>query len=233
MNKMNLWRFLPSGLVPIDTRNHRATISKKLWQLRSTTRSRLAQILGMMVISLSLSGCASSAASIATSVVLTAMGVKKDQGPPPPKNVVVQVDTANNLNADAQGKGLSVVFRIYKLRDAAAFKQAPSEKLLDPESAKAILGPDLLESKEELLIPGQHYQFKEKVDSQNGYLGIAVFFRKPHPQRWKLVVANNDLAESSPLILGAHACALNVTSGLADKKELAEKFYVASAKCEK
>lgn len=207
---------------------------------RAPFRSRLrillaaaAKILVGIALTVGLSGCASSAASIATSVVLTAMGVKKDQGPPPPKNVVVQIDTANNLNADAQGRGLSAVFRIYKLKDPASFKQASSEKLLDPESAKAVLGSDLLESKEELLIPGQHYQFKEKVDSQNGYLAIAVFFRKPNPQRWKLVVANSDLAENSPLILGAHACAINVTSGLADKKELAEKFYVASAKCEK
>lgn len=180
-----------------------------------------------------LSGCASTAASMATSVVLTAMGVKKDQGPPPPKNITVQIDTANNLNANSQGKGLSAVLRIYKLKDATSFKQASSDKLFDHESGKALLGQDMLESKEELLIPGQHYQFKEKVDAQNGYLAIAVFFRKPHPQRWKLVVANSDLKENSPLIIGAHACAINVTSGITDKKELAEKFYVANAKCEK
>ena len=187
----------------------------------------------IVTMSLGLSGCASSAASIATSVVLTAMGVKKDQGPPPPKNIALQVDTASNLNADSQGRGLSAVLRIYKLKDATAFNQASNEKLFDAESAKTLLGQDLLESKEELLIPGQHYQFKEKVDPQNGYLAIAVFFRKPNLQRWKLVVANADLQEKSPLIIGAHACALNVTSGLADKKELAEKFYVANAKCEK
>lgn len=198
----------------------------------STARAG-ASVLFLVFAGLALSGCASSAASIATSVVLTAMGVKKDQGPPPPKNITVKVDTATNLNADAQGRGLSAVLRIYKLKDATTFKQASSEKLLDPESAKAALGQDLLESKEELLIPGQHYQFKEKVDAQNGYLGIAVFFRKPHPQRWKLIVATADLKENNPLIVGAHACALNVTSGLADKKELAEKFYVASARCEK
>lgn len=201
------------------------TISAIRCGLQVKTLSRLALISGVIAVALGMSGCASSA-------VLTAMGVKKVQGPSP-KDVVIQVGTANNLNADAQGKGLSAVFRIYKLKDPAAFKQATSDKLLDAESAKAVLGPDLLESKEELLIPGQHYQFKQKVDSQNGYLGIAVFFRKPHPQRWKLVVANSDLAEGSPLILGVHACAINVTSGLADKKALAEKFYVASAKCEK
>lgn len=219
-------RKLPDGFVPATKQSCRAEQAPQRW-------SRVAQWVVCVTMVAGLTGCASSAASIATSVVLTAMGVKKDQGPPPPKNIVVQVDTANNLNADAQGKGLSAVLRMYKLKDASAFKQAPSDKLLDAESAKTVLGPDLLESKEELLIPGQHYQFKEKVDSQQGYLGIAVFFRKPHPQRWKLVVANSDLTEGNPLILGAHACAINVTNGLADKKELAEKFYVANARCEK
>ena len=178
-----------------------------------------------------LSGCASSASSSAAGGVLSALGLKKNQSAPP-KNIPVQVDTANNLNADSRGRGLSAVLRIYKLKDATAFRQASSDQLFDAESGKALLGQDLLESREELLIPGQHYQFKEKVDAQNGYLGIAVFFRKPNPQRWKLIVANSELKESSALIIGAHACAINVTSGLGEK-ELAEKFYVASAKCEK
>ena len=178
-----------------------------------------------------LSGCASSASSSATGGVLSAIGLKKNQSAPP-KNIPIQVDTANNLNADSRGRGLSAVLRIYKLKDATAFRQASSDQLFDAESGKALLGQDLLESREELLIPGQHYQFKEKVDAQNGYLGIAVFFRKPNPQRWKLIVANSELKESSALIIGAHACAINVTSGLGEK-ELAEKFYVASAKCEK
>lgn len=233
MKKMNLWADFPVALACFPARHLPTLIVTNTDGLRVSALTRSATLVIVIAMATGLSGCASNAASIATSVVLTAMGVKKDQGPPPPKNVVIQVDTANNLNADAQGRGLSAVMRIYKLKDSASFRLASSDRLLDPESTKAVLGSDLLESKEELLIPGQHYRFREKVDSQNGYLGIAIFFRKPHPQRWKLIVANNDLAENSPLILGAHACAFNVTSGLADKKELAEKFYVASAKCEK
>lgn len=231
---MNVFGILPGTTNAFCIKNRPRAGEKRVNACDAVTVARAGAILLAVIFAGGvLSGCASSAASIATSVVMTAMGVKKDQGPPPPKNITVHVDTANNLNADAQGRGLSVVLRIYKLKDATAFKQASSEKLLDPESAKAVLGQDLLESKEELLIPGQHYLFKEKVDAQNGYLALAVFFRKPHPQRWKLIVPTADLKENNPLIVGAHACALNVTSGLADKKELAEKFYVASARCEK
>ena len=178
-------------------------------------------------------GAASGVASVATNVVLSAMGVKKEQGPPPPKTISLRVETASNLNADAQGNGLSAVLRIYKLKDASAFKRASSDKLADADIAKTLLGQDLLESQEELLIPGQHYLFEEKVDTQKGYLALAIFFRKPNPERWKLVVANTDLQEDSPIIIGAHACAINITSGLPDQKELADKFFVSSAKCER
>ena len=145
------------------------------------TRTRVAGLGLILAAGVVLSGCGGSGGG-----VLSAIGVKKNPGSQPAKNIVVQIDTANNLNANSQGRGLSAVLRIYKLKDATSFKQASSEKLFDPESAKAILGQDMLESKEELLIPGQHYQFKEKVDAQNGYLAIAIFFRKPHPQRWKI-----------------------------------------------
>lgn len=188
-------------------------------------------VLACALLSACAGGGAAGAASVAASIVLGAMGVKTDPGPPPPKTISVRVDAASNLNADAQGNGLSVVLRIYKLKDATTFRQASIDKLSDPEAAKALLGQDLVESKEELLIPGQHYLFKEKVDSKQGYFAIAIFFRKPNPERWKLVVANNDLTEDKPLIIGAHACAMNVTSGLADKKVMADKFFVSSAKC--
>jgi type VI secretion system protein VasD len=201
--------------------------------LLRTTASYCLISLACALLSACAGGAASGVASVATSVVLNAMGVKTEQKPPPPKTISVHVDTANNLNADEQGRGLSAVLRIYKLKDAATFRQASSDKLADAELAKALLGQDLLESQEELLIPGQHYLFEEKVDTQKGYLALAIFFRKPHPERWKLVVANTDLKEDKPIIIGAHACAINVTSGLADKKELADKFFVSSAKCEK
>ena len=161
------------------------------------------------------------------------MGVERQQSPPLPKTVSLRVDTANNLNSDAQGSALSVVLRIYKLKDATAFRQASSDKLADAGTAKSLLGQDLLESREELLIPGQHYQFAEKVDAQKGYFALAIFFRKPNPERWKLVIANADLKADEPIVIGAHACAINVTSGLADKKEMADKFFVSSAKCER
>lgn len=179
------------------------------------------------------SGCASSAAGIATNIVLTAMGVKNDPASTPPRNVTLQVYAANNLNADRDGNGLSAVMRIYKLKDATAFNQASVDVLGDTERAKQFLGADLIEVKEHLLLPGQRYQFQEKVDAKNGYLGLAIQFRNPHPQRWKLAMLNTEIRENTPIVIGAHACALNVTSGLPERSELDSKFLVSIAPCKK
>lgn len=178
-------------------------------------------------------GCASSAAGIATNIVLSAMGAKNDPASTPLKNVSLQVFTAENLNADSEGKGLSAVMRIYKLKDVAAFNHATSDSLSDSGSAKQLLGADLVEVKEQLLLPGQRYQFQEKVDAKNGFLAISIQFRKPHPQRWKLAMPNVDIKENTPIVIGAHACALNVTSGLPEQNGLDSKFLVSIAPCKK
>jgi len=186
----------------------------------------------LLIITL-MSGCASNAAGVATNIVLSAMGIKKDPASTPPKNVSLQVFTAENLNADNEGKGLSAVMRIYKLKDVSTFNQATSDSLSESSSAKQLLGSDLIEVKEQLLLPGQRYQFQEKVDAKNGFLAIAIQFRKPHPQRWKLAMSNVDIKENTPIVIGAHACALNVTSGLPEQNDLDSKFLVSIAPCKK
>lgn len=161
------------------------------------------------------------------------MGVKNDPASTPPKNVSLQVYAADNLNADSNGKGLSAVMRIYKLKDATSFNQAPIDTLADPDRAKQFLGADLIEVKEHLLLPGQRYQIQEKVDAKNGFLAVAILFRNPYPQRWKLAMANTEIKESKPIVMGAHACALNVTSGLPERNKLDSTFLVSIAPCKK
>lgn len=180
---------------------------------------------------LNLGGCAGAATSIASNLVMSALGMKKDNTPPPPKEITLTIHTARNLNADDTGHGLSAVLHIYKLKDSTAFNQASFDTLSNTTLAKQTLGADLIESKEQLLIPGQKYQFKEKVDAQNGYLALAVLFRTPNPQRWKLIAANAALQEKEPIIIGAHACALNVSNGWPDQNTADSKFLLSVAQC--
>ena len=199
----------------------------------SRMRQTLFQLVGILAVVGLFSGCASSAAGIATNIVLTAMGVKNDPASTPPKKVSLHVYAADNLNADSNGKGLSAVLRIFKLKDATAFNQASIDTLGDTSLAKQFLGADLIEVKEQLLLPGQRYQFQEQVDAKNSFLAIAIQFRNPHPQRWKLAISTVEIKEGVPIVVGAHACALNVTSGLPERNELDSKFLVSIAPCKK
>lgn len=175
------------------------------------------------------SGCGSNPSSL----VLGAMGIKKDPAFAPQKNISFQVHAAENLNADDRGNGLSVVLRMYKLKDVTAFNEAQLDAMGDSASVQKLLGADLIESKEQLLLPGQRYQFKEKIDAKNGFIAIAVLFRNPNLKRWKLVMENADLKEDTPVIIGAHACAINVSSGIPDRGDLDSKFLVSIAPCKK
>jgi type VI secretion system protein VasD len=161
-----------------------------------------------------LAGCAGGG-SIA-GAALEAAGLRKPPELPdaqkPPRSVAIRLHAADKLNVDSRGQPLALVARIYKLRQSAAFEQAPYAAFLNPQAEKDALGADLLEVKEVTLVPGQHYEVLEKVSREAGYVGVVALFHAPAPQRWRLAFAAAD-AEKSGLTVGVHACALSVGAG--------------------
>lgn len=158
---------------------------------------------------LALSGCAAGTA-------LEMIGLRKPPELPdaqkPPRNVAIRLHAGPNLNTDAGGHPLALVARIYKLRQDAAFRQIGYASFLDARAEQAMLGSDLLEVKEVLLIPGQRYAVLEKVTREAAYIGVVALFRAPAGQRWRLAFAAGD-AERAGITIGAHACALSVGAG--------------------
>lgn len=158
---------------------------------------------------LSLAGCA--AGSLA-GVALELAGIRKPPELPdaqkPPRQVPIRLHADANLNAGAGGPPLAVVARIYKLRQSAAFERAAYQGFLDPQRERELLGADLLEVKEVLLIPGQRYEVLEKVSREAYYIGVVALFRNPAQQRWRLAFAAGE-AERSGITVGLHACALS------------------------
>jgi type VI secretion system protein VasD len=162
-----------------------------------------------------LSGCAGGGGSIA-GAALEAAGIRKAPELPdaqkPPRSVAIRLHAADKLNVDARGQPLALVARIYKLRQSAAFEQAPYAAFVDAAAEKAALGADLLEVREVTLVPGQHYEVTEKVTREAGYVGVVALFHAPAPQRWRLAFAAPE-AEQAGLTVGLHACALSVGAG--------------------
>jgi type VI secretion system protein VasD len=162
-----------------------------------------------------LAGCAGGTGSIA-GAALEAAGIRKPPELPdaqkPPRSVAIRLHAADKLNVDARGQPLALVARIYKLRQSAAFEQAPYAAFLSPQAEKEALGADLLEVKEITLVPGQRYEVNEKVSREAGYVGVVALFHAPAAQRWRLAFNAAD-AEQAGLTVGLHACALSVGAG--------------------
>lgn len=175
--------------------------------------NRLHNALLCLAAVLTLSACA--AGSIA-GTALEMIGVRKPPELPdaqkPPRNVAIRLHASPNLNTDANGHPLALVARIYKLRQDAAFRQIAYASFLNAQTEHDLLGNDLLEVREVLLVPGQHYEIVEKVTREASFIGVVALFRAPAEQRWRLAFAAGD-AEKDGITIGAHACALSVGSG--------------------
>lgn len=176
------------------------------------------------VMALALPGCASmKAVEVALPVAekaLEVVGLKKPAAPElpdaakPARRIALRVQASSSLNVDEHsGASLSLVMRIYKLRSAEAFLAAPYETFGDAAREKERLGNDLLEVRDLQLVPGQRVEATEKVSREAAYVGVVALFHSPAPQRWRYAFAADEL-ERSGLTLGAHACALTVSSGV-------------------
>jgi type VI secretion system protein VasD len=179
--------------------------------------SRLRQLIVLVSVAACLALEACAAAPFA-SMVMEAAGIRKPAELPdaqkPPRNVSIKLHAADNLNTDPAGRPLAVIARIYKLRQNAAFEQAPYDSFLSQQKEKELLGADLLDVKEVMLIPGQRYETVEKVSKEAYFIGVVALFRAPAEQRWRLAFAAGD-AEKSGITVGVHACALSVGAGSA------------------
>jgi type VI secretion system protein VasD len=135
----------------------------------------------------------------------------------PPRTVNIRLHAAATLNGGKGGPPLALVARIYKLRQAEAFERLSYGGFASTEAERDLLGPDLLEVKEVLLIPGQRYEVMEKVSREAGYVGVVALFRAPDGQRWRAVFPAAD-AEKTGITIGLHACAMTVGQGAAARQ---------------
>lgn len=123
-----------------------------------------------------------------------------------------RLHASDALNVDEQGNSLALLVRIYRLRHADAFLQAPYETFGDPEKEKQALSEDLLSVKEVQLVPGQRHDVRDKVPREARYLGIVALYRQPATGKWRYAFST-PAAQLSGLHLGAHACAMSVQVG--------------------
>ncbi|TWI66441.1 type VI secretion system protein VasD [Pseudoduganella lurida] len=171
---------------------------------------------------LALSLCGCGAGGTLAGAMLQVAGMHRPPEVPeaqkPPRNVTIRLHAAGTLNGGDAGPPLALVARIYKLRQAEAFERVSFEGFTSVHAERELLGPDLLEVKEVLLIPGQRHEVTEKVSREAGYVGVVALFRYPGGQRWRAAFPVLD-AEKAGITIGLTGCSMTVGQGAAARPE--------------
>lgn len=105
-----------------------------------------------------------------------------------PKTFEIRGEADPVINRDTSGNPLSVVVHIYQLKDAEEFSKLTFDTLASGRPVNELLGKELLEKSEVLLVPGATYTSTEKLREETRHLGIVAFFRQPDQHYWRFLV---------------------------------------------
>jgi type VI secretion system protein VasD len=184
------------------------------------------------VFSVLIAGCAATGAIQVASSALELVGlVKPDSKTPQLKELPLSIYAGAGLNTDAQNRSNAVVVKVYRLRNNATFLGAPYEAMVDPVREKTVLGQDLLDVREVVLVPGQKLEFKEKLPADTGFLAVAALFRTPYGDRWRYTFPT-DSTNAKGVIVGVHGCALTVSQGNVSGATASDVGSLTSVRCQ-
>jgi type VI secretion system protein VasD len=128
-----------------------------------------------------------------------------------PKAIEIKGDADRLINRDASGKPLSVVVRVYQLKDAGEFSKMTFDTLASGRPESELLGQDLLEKSEVILVPGGQYAGTEKIREDTKYVGVVALFRQPDQHYWRWLVAA-DQVRSDGLRFRVQECYLALSN---------------------
>jgi len=128
-----------------------------------------------------------------------------------PKTYEIRGEADPVINRDASGKALSVVVRVYQLKDAAEFSKLTFDNLASGRPESELLGQDLLEKNEVILVPGAKYVGTDKIKAETTHVGVVAFFRQPDPHYWRYLV-DADKVRSAGLTFKVQDCYLLLTN---------------------
>jgi type VI secretion system protein VasD len=189
------------------------------------TNKRFAVIF-LMASALALPGCSTTKLGESlgnmSDKALETIGFKKPETPSlpelpeaakPARRMKLRLAASESLNVDNNGRSLSLVVRIYKLRSPAAFLNAPQDIFGNIAKEREVLGDELIDSREVVLLPGQQQQISERWAREATHVGIVGLFRAPALQRWRYAFELETFQLDEGFVLGAHACGFSVASG--------------------
>ena len=107
------------------------------------------------------------------------------------KDVRVTLLPTERLNPDESGAPLSVIVRVYQLKNKDRFERADFRALWKTD--EKVLEGDLLERKEITVYPKKKTSVELQVDQKKGvqFLGVMALFRKPDGVLWREVTTSD------------------------------------------
>lgn len=102
----------------------------------------------------------------------------------PPVNLTLQASATVNPSESARPS--PIVVRVYQLKNDAAFRSAPYDRLYEDD--QAALKTDLVEKTAFTLRPGDKTSLLVNFGDEVHFIGIAAFYREYDNTQWKIVV---------------------------------------------
>ncbi len=109
--------------------------------------------------------------------------------PKQPARIPMVLSASANVNPDANGQPLSVVVRVYQLKDKGRLEAADYNAIL--RSEKETLSDDLLERQERMVQPGTQEMLEIQTNPMANYIGAVALFRNPSGDTWRQIIPIN------------------------------------------
>ena len=106
--------------------------------------------------------------------------------PKEPAKVNIVLSAAQNVNPDPSGQPLSVVVRIYQLKDPGRLETADYNSIW--KSDKETLSDDFLDRQERIVQPGARETLEIRANPMTAYLGVVALFRNPSGDTWRKII---------------------------------------------
>lgn len=102
-----------------------------------------------------------------------------------PARLEITVQAADDLNVDLKGRGAPMLLRVYELKSDVAFQEADYFGIQN--TAKAVLGADLLSVDQFIIRPGESRDIKRKSNPETTAIGIFAGYRDLPNSVWRVV----------------------------------------------
>lgn len=113
--------------------------------------------------------------------------------------VAYKIRTAGDpvINRDESGSPLSVVVRVYQLKDRKEFSKLSFEALSSGRSDEELLGGELIERSEVVVVPGGQSFAAAALTPETNYVGVVGLFRQPDLNNWRYLIKADSIRSNS------------------------------------